>query len=661
MVTMVNRFLKYSIPILLSINLACGSKPTKPEDSEPRGEITTVNVDNIIGARIETRYFVVNIPPNSLREDAQVTLEATNNDRDISSNTTLNGKVLELKISSALEDSIKVSFKQSSNKDNLVGDSKVVVSQEQNRFKLHRFNIENNNLTISYLNQDNHDLETKIWINSYVSPEPSVDLRGNEVDEDKIYTLLVHGLGSNPGAFSDERYSDKSLIEILDESLGNVITYTYPSDKLPSENANSLRYILRNLGIKKLNIVAHSMGVIVARDFVRNNDNSIRTLKMAQLGGPNNGFETIEPTQVLLETLINESDPEKISMFYPYNAIGAQSLVKGSEYLRNLNTTLPRILSTDYYIFAGNCECGVLSDFLPGLDDGVVTLESANMAHEDFPAHEDVRSLVSSIFPFSHSELRQRPSIFNEIKEFLKLEEGSIMEEWDIRGLVQGPTFEGLRGIAFLNGATYLIDWQGFRNQNNEHIQLDSNLYKADLVERQVLESHRLDNVKLARGLTTDGANLWTSAFYSGSIRDHLLKINPLNGEVMFSRLAPESELGRNGQIQGVSLDNNYLWCSSWRTNRVYKLNPLSLDQLGYIQLSLGQSWLTDIASSGRYIFAVEHTGGYDRILKIRAQEGNVVNSFNGSSSGVQALTFKSSSLYYLESSKVSRVFVNTN
>ena len=34
MVTMVNRFLKYSIPILLSINLACGSKPTKSVDLE---------------------------------------------------------------------------------------------------------------------------------------------------------------------------------------------------------------------------------------------------------------------------------------------------------------------------------------------------------------------------------------------------------------------------------------------------------------------------------------------------------------------------------------------------------------------------------------------------------------------------------------------------
>jgi len=403
------------------------------------------------------------------------------------------------------------------------------------------------------------------------------------------------------------------------------------------------------------------MGVIVVRDFVRNNDDSIRTFKMIQLGGPNNGFETIEPTQVLLETLINESDPEKISIFYPYNSIGAQSLIKGSEYLRNLNSTLPRILSTDYYIFAGNCECGVLSDFLPGLDDGIVTEKSANMADEDFPDHESVRGMVARIYPFDHSELRQRPSILNEIKEFLKPEEGTIMEEWDISSLVQGSTFEGLRGIAFLNGATYLIDWQGFRNQNNEHIQFDSNLYKVDLVERQVLESHRLDGVKLARGLTTDGANLWTSAFYSGSIRDHLLKINPLNGEVLFSRLAPESELGRNGQIQGVSLDNNYLWCSSWRTGRVYKLNPLSLDQLGYIQLNLGQSWLTDIASSGRYIFAVENTGGYDRILKIKAQDGNVVNSFNGSSSGVHALTFKSGSLYYLETSKVSRVFVNTN
>ena len=52
-------------------------------------------------------------------------------------------------------------------------------------FNLCLYDKKNNNLTISYLNQDNHDLETKIWINSYVSPEPSVDLRGNEVDEDK--------------------------------------------------------------------------------------------------------------------------------------------------------------------------------------------------------------------------------------------------------------------------------------------------------------------------------------------------------------------------------------------------------------------------------------------------------------------------------------------
>ena len=81
-------------------------------------------------------------------------------------------------------------------------------------------------------------------------------------DASKIPVVFVHGIGGSPQDFS-------KLIPALDHSRFQAWFFTYPSgyrlDKISTGLSTMLAMAMNNNGVKKVDIVAHSMGGLVSR------------------------------------------------------------------------------------------------------------------------------------------------------------------------------------------------------------------------------------------------------------------------------------------------------------------------------------------------------------------------------------------------------------
>src|SRR3989338_540754 len=625
MVTMTNRFFKYSIPILLSINLACGSKPTKPDEPEPQEEITTVNVDNDIGARIETRNFIVNIPANSLEDDAEVEIRSSDENISIASNVTNKTALLGLRTTASIEDSLYLEFKP---KNERFSNSDLVISRSEGRFQIHDFTIDST-LVIPYMpnNEQRKNLSNvDFWVNNVNEPSPTLEIYGDPSSGAR-YALILHGLGSNSRTFNDPNDPQPTLFNFLfNKYHGNIASFTYPTSDLPENNARALEDLLNNNQLDNIDSYGHSMGGVVGRLAIRMNPE--RYNDFYQFGAPNNGVYSIDLINNVVEYLINNENPENLQIFNPYTSLGAQSLVRGSDLFSRLNTPLITTRFVRYYIILGNYN-GIFSALIPGDDYNLVGDDSSNPLHNNFPEFERTLSTITNIYNgVNHWQLiENRNNIFNDINAHIESTDGFLVNSWNF-----GFNFNG---IAFRENLVELLAYNGILFSD---VDLNGELPPHRPI--QVFNHHR--------ALSYDGQNLWVAACGSRGL-DYLVKLNHETLLTVDSGIAPDSEDISNGrctQIKGIAFKDNELWCVSDHTDRLYKLNKNDFSEIGRLDLDI--NFVGPLALSPNYAYVMDdhNEPQKDKIIRLDMNNGRHIKEFDSQSSTIGGMTYQNGYLY---------------
>ena len=201
----------------------------------------------------------------------------------------------------------------------------------------------------------------------------------------KTAVLLVHG-------FSDSHYVWKNFEDwFTDDGINDV----YDIDLVPSTGNITLlskqvsakvNEIINKTGADKVDIVAHSMGGLVVREYTNSNDYGNDINKFIMIATPNQGV------------LISNFDV----FFSLNNTIATKQMSSGSAFIRKLNS-YPLNDNISYFIIAGT-----KYESYGFLYDGLV-LETETL----------LENVSYTSFPLSHFELIENPDVYQAVKKKL--------------------------------------------------------------------------------------------------------------------------------------------------------------------------------------------------------------------------------------------------
>lgn len=176
-----------------------------------------------------------------------------------------------------------------------------------------------------------------------------------EIDADKPLVILVHGLDCN-------RWIWQSIWPLLEREGFQVASFSYPasqsigdSAKLLAENIAALRETYPSI---KLDVVAHSMGSLVARSYIEGDAYAGGIRHLVMLAPPNHG-STWAKAEILSKGFEHyelwRHDPEWHWTWMITDGLGeaARDLKPKSAFLERLNKG-PRRDGVKYTIIAGN-------------------------------------------------------------------------------------------------------------------------------------------------------------------------------------------------------------------------------------------------------------------------------------------------------------------
>ena len=175
------------------------------------------------------------------------------------------------------------------------------------------------------------------------------------MDVDKPLVVLIHGLDS-------EKECMASLAELLHQSGYQVGYFSYPDDQAIHDS--TLFFAERMIGLRqqfptlKLDIIAHSMGGLVVRDYIEGNDYAGGVDRLIMVGTPNGG-SSWSSCRFLLEAQEQfhewRHDPEYSCTWSITDGLGeaGRNLKPHSKFLNELNSR-PRRTGIRYTIIAGN-------------------------------------------------------------------------------------------------------------------------------------------------------------------------------------------------------------------------------------------------------------------------------------------------------------------
>jgi pimeloyl-ACP methyl ester carboxylesterase len=174
------------------------------------------------------------------------------------------------------------------------------------------------------------------------------------VDEHRPLTVLVHGLDGDPSNFCD-------LSKLLEKRGEQIAYFAYPSDEpliesaaLLSENLNLLHEMYPTT---KVNVIAHSMGALVARGAIEGESYPGGVDRLILIAPPNHGSPWA-PFRFVLELEEHyhlwRTQPKWRPSWMITDGFGeaGRDLKPGSKFLNQLNA-LPRRDGVRYTIIAG--------------------------------------------------------------------------------------------------------------------------------------------------------------------------------------------------------------------------------------------------------------------------------------------------------------------
>jgi pimeloyl-ACP methyl ester carboxylesterase len=227
--------------------------------------------------------------------------------------------------------------------------------------------------------------------------------------------LLVHGL-DEPGGIWDQ------LAPALAEHHHPTLRFDYPNDQPASDSADQLRdhlEQLRDQGVTSLDIVAHSMGGLIARDVLTRalSDRMIPevpvliTLGTPHAGSPWAGFQPVAEVREHLQRWIESEDLDPARLFAAWHdGLGQarEDLRPNSPYLKELNSRpwpgTTRLIAVVAVIGAYNPDSQPTSPqdqatLTAKLGDGVVPVDSAQtpFASETLFVRANHRSMIRAV------------------------------------------------------------------------------------------------------------------------------------------------------------------------------------------------------------------------------------------------------------------------
>ncbi|MDO8740396.1 MAG: hypothetical protein Q7J54_02345 [Candidatus Woesearchaeota archaeon] len=346
------------------------------------------------GATLQMEDYGLTIPPGALKYDTTAeigkstyifpTVEGVDATSDVLyvdlNNSSLNSEIY-----------ITLPFSQSSSKtksktleslstqdflDSLVG---IIYNRNSDTFSMDNMTLDpvKDLMTISYsYNQAMDRIECSTASIPNLVQTANLDTNNftqTDLDSADPVCLLIHGFtDSTLRAFGTD--SDTTTLRSYLKSIygGRIWAFDYPSGKNARTNVATLEGKVNALNPKfEFDIVAHSMGGVLARDYARRNQSRVR--KLAALGAPNEGVPAGAYENAFNQRM--HGIVAFLAAITPPWSPGAKDLLEGSSYLLNdLNTNIGGI-SAKYCTVAGNSD----SWWIAGDDDGLVPVSSVHI------------------------------------------------------------------------------------------------------------------------------------------------------------------------------------------------------------------------------------------------------------------------------------------
>lgn len=223
---------------------------------------------------------------------------------------------------------------------------------------------------------------------------------------DRATVVLLHGLGRTP-------LSMRPMERSLEEEGFRVVNLGYPSRREPMDAlVDSLGAALAACcaEAERIHFVTHSLGGILVRSYVRSHG-AARIGRVVMLSPPNAGSEVVDRLEGLgaLEWLLGPT----------FAGLGTDS------------TALPARLGPPEFevgVITGERSVNPLfSRWLPGPDDGAVTVESARLPG----------AAAFLVVPYSHTFIMRKEEVIEQVTSFLR--SGRFVEAAPAVGAREGP------------------------------------------------------------------------------------------------------------------------------------------------------------------------------------------------------------------------------
>lgn len=159
----------------------------------------------------------------------------------------------------------------------------------------------------------------------------------------------------------------------------------------------------------QVDIVAHSMGGLVARAYALQNPLKHDVRNLIMLGTPNNGSPLLKPRygRVLNAVLIGFGHP---TCWKPRGGEAGVQMTPGSQFLRDLNSAGLQPSIENYYTIAGSKKIPISSRFLEEPNDGVVEVASV----------QAITGTTNSVVYVHHFEYDDDTTVFAVIVNILR-------------------------------------------------------------------------------------------------------------------------------------------------------------------------------------------------------------------------------------------------
>jgi hypothetical protein len=207
----------------------------------------------------------------------------------------------------------------------------------------------------------------------------------------KVPVLFVYGIGGSPQDW-------KTIFEKMDREKHQLWFYQYPTgfhlDKSANALANSLILLKQRYGFEHIDVVAHSMGGLVARGAIQRAANLAKTNFVAHFISISTPWDGHEAAKMGVK-----------HMNYPVPSW--QDMVPGSAYFKEI-LSKPLPVGTRYDLIFSYKSSGGFG--LPDENDGVVSLQSQLVpqvqeeAASVFGLHEEHKAILDSTVTLQHIE-----------------------------------------------------------------------------------------------------------------------------------------------------------------------------------------------------------------------------------------------------------------